>query len=217
MWSWSDELNEYTYKLEQLKTALFLWFFALTLCHFIILLMVRGRERATSMEIEAAFRVKHKIADTPPAPPPPPRKKTHAPQSWHAPQSCSCLFFLMFSPGVCIWTTPARVGATIDRQLFWLHFFVVVLTVANSLTVANFTFFKLFVYLSNCYHLCYFFFVSLLLAEVYFQILWSPCKWFLLNTLTRVHVNYNLHFATPFICSCVGLTADSLGRVCIPT
>ena len=120
--------------------------------------------------------------------------------------SVRVFFFLMFSPGVCIWTTPARVGATIDRQLFWLHFFVVVLTVANSLTVANFTFFKLFVYLSNCYHLCYFFFVSLLLAEVYFQILWSPCKWFLLNTLTRVHVNYNLHFAAPFICSCVGLT-----------
>ena len=96
-------------------------------------------------------------------PPPPPRKKhVH-------PNHVRVFFFLMFPPGVCIWTTPARVGATIDRQLFWLHFFVVVLT------VANFTFFKLFVYLCNCYHLC-FFFVIRLLAEVYFRILWSPCK-----------------------------------------
>ena len=213
MWSWSDELNEYTYKLEQLKTALFLWFFALTLCHFIILLMVRGRERATSMEIEAAFRVEHKIADTPPAPPPPPpKKKTHAPQSWHAPQSCSCLFFSdVFSRCVYMDDSSSSGSDYWPTTFLGCIFFVVVLT------VANFTFFKLFVYLSNCYHLCYFFFVSLLLVEVYFQILWSPCKWFLLNTLTRVHVNYNLHFATPFICSRVGLTADSLGRVCIPT
>ena len=41
--------------------------------------MVRGRESATSMEIEAAFRVEHKIADTPPAPPPPQEKNTCTP------------------------------------------------------------------------------------------------------------------------------------------
>ena len=50
--------------------------------------MVRGRESssATSVEIEAAFRVEHKIADTPPAPPPPPPRKN----------TCTPIMFVSF-------------------------------------------------------------------------------------------------------------------------
>ena len=170
--------------------------------------MVRGRESATSMEIEAAFRVEHKIADTPPGPPPPPPP----PRKKHMHPNHVRVFFFWCFLQVCVY---GRLQLEWER-LLTDNFSGCILFVV-ILTVPNFIFFKLFVYLCNCYHLCFFFFVSRLLAEVYFQILWSPCKWFLLNTLTRVHVNCNLHFATPFICSCVGLTADSLGRVCIPT
>ena len=167
---WSDELNEYTFKIRTVKdSALLPLIFLHELCVIFFLYYSWSEEgrvhQAWKLKQLSEWNIKSQT-HTPP-PPPPPKKKTHAPQS------CSCLFFSdvfsrcvymddSSSSGSDYWPTTFTLAGCIFSLLFKQ-------LPTSPFSNTSFTF--------VIATICVFFFVSRLLAEVYFRILWSPCNY----------------------------------------